>query len=127
VLAVQAIRTVSAALADVPAAALDGTANPAAVRRWLRRYNATQAGEAAMIRVWADAALQDATLRSDSAAALDWGRRRMAHFLRPRGFGDVDAEAVLTVALLGTFGTRVRSAATIDAAAHIIERGLLGR
>jgi AcrR family transcriptional regulator len=127
VLAVQAIRTVSAALADVPAAALDGTANPAAVRRWLRRYNATQAGEAAMIRVWADAALQDATLRSDSAAALDWGRRRMAHFIRPRGFGDVDAEAVLTVALLGTFGTRVRSAATIDAAAHIIERGLLGR
>jgi hypothetical protein len=51
----------------------------------------------------------------------------MAHFLRPRGFGDVDTEAVFTVALLATFGARERPAATIDGAAHIIERGLLGR
>ncbi|HEX6567523.1 MAG TPA: TetR/AcrR family transcriptional regulator [Acidimicrobiales bacterium] len=128
VLAVQAIRTVSTTLGEIPGpTASDGAARTAAIRRWLRRYNATLAGEAAMIRVWADAALQDATFRSDSAAALDWGRRRMAHYLRPRGFGDVDSEAVITVALLGTFGARERSAATIDAAAHIIERGFLGR
>jgi hypothetical protein len=31
------------------------------------------------------------------------------------------------VTLLGAFGARPRSAATIDAAAHIIEQGLLGR
>jgi hypothetical protein len=31
------------------------------------------------------------------------------------------------VALLGAFGARGRSARTIDAATHIIERGLLGR
>jgi hypothetical protein len=31
------------------------------------------------------------------------------------------------VALLGTFGVEERPASTIDAAAHIIERGLLGR
>lgn len=127
VLAVQAIRTVSTALTDIPVAAPDGAARTATIRRWLRRYNATQAGEAAMIRVWADAALQDDTFTSDSAAALDWGRRRMAHFLRPRGFGDVDSEAIVTVALLGTFGARERPAASIDAAAHIIERGLLGQ
>jgi AcrR family transcriptional regulator len=128
VLATQAIRTVSVTLSDVPAAAPDdGAAGPAALRRWLRRYNATQAGEAAIIRVWGDAAAEDATFRADSAAALDWGRRRMAHILQPRGFGDVDSEAVVTVALLGTFGARERSAPTIDAAAHIIERGLLGR
>jgi hypothetical protein len=77
--------------------------------------------------VWADAAAQETSFRPDSAAALDWGRRRMAHFLRPRGFGDVEVEAVLTVALLGAFGSRERPAATIDAAAHIFERGLLGR
>ena len=59
-----------------------------------------------MIRVWADAELADATFRSDSAAALDWGRRRMARFLRPRGFGDVDSEAVVTVALLGDVRVR---------------------
>jgi AcrR family transcriptional regulator len=128
VLAVQAIRTVSTTLDDFPgAAAPDGATGTTAVRRWLRRYNATHASEAAMIRVWGDAAFQDATFRSDSAAAVDWGRRRLARYLRPRGFGDVDAEAVVCVALLGTFGAEQRSATTIDAAAHIVERGLLGR
>jgi hypothetical protein len=51
----------------------------------------------------------------------------MAHYLRARGFGDVDSEAVVAVALLATFGARERPATTIDAAAHIIERGFLGR
>ncbi len=80
-----------------------------------------------MIRVWGDAARHDPTFRADSAAALDWGRRRMAQFLQPRGFGDVDSEAVVTVALVSTFGVRQRSVETVDAAAHIIERGLLGQ
>ena len=51
----------------------------------------------------------------------------MARFLRPRDFGDVDTDAVVMVALLGAFGARERSAATVDSAAHIIERGFLGR
>jgi len=51
----------------------------------------------------------------------------VAHVLRPRGFGDVDAEAVIAVALLSTFGSQERPAPTIDAAAHIFERGFLGR
>jgi AcrR family transcriptional regulator len=128
VLAVRAMRTVSTALTDVPATTTsDGAAGIAALRRWLRRYNTTQSGEAAMIRVWAEAAGDDARFRSDSAAALDWGRRRMAHVLRARGFGDVDTEALFTVALLSTFGIEERSTRTIDAAAHIVERGLLGR
>ena len=65
--------------------------------------------------------------RADSAPLLDWGRRRMARSLRPRAFGDVDIDAVVMVALLGVFGARQRPAAEIDAAVHIIERGLLGR
>ena len=48
----------------------------------------------------------------------------MARFLRPRGFGDVDTEARRD----GGAARRVRrpaaAAATVDAAAHIIERGL---
>lgn len=127
-LAVQAIRKVSTAFTDIPAeGADDGSAGRATLRRWLRRYNTMQATEAAMIRVWGDAALQDANLRDDSAAALDWGRRRMARFLRPRDFGDVDTEALVMVALLGAFGSRERPPAVVDAAAHIIERGFLGR
>ena len=61
-----------------------------------------------MLRVWVDAALQDPALRAESAPLLDWGRRRMARYLRPRGFGDVDIEAVVMVALLGVFGARPR-------------------
>ena len=49
-------------------------------------------------------------IRAESAPLLDWGRRRMSRYLRPRGFGDVDIEAVVMVALLGVFGARPRSA-----------------
>ena len=80
-----------------------------------------------MIRVWVDAALEDARMRSLSAAALDWGRRRMVRILGGGGAGgDVDIEAVVMVALLGAFGSQPRSAATVDAAANIVERGLIG-
>jgi AcrR family transcriptional regulator len=128
VLAARAIRRVATAFADIPDdAGPEGLARRAALRRWLRRYNAVHATEAAMIRVWVDALLQDATLTTESAAALDWGRRRMARFLAPREFGDVDTEAVVMVALLGVFGASGRSTQTINAATHIIERGLLGR
>jgi hypothetical protein len=34
---------------------------------------------------------------------------------------------VVLVALLGAFGERARDAAAVDAAAHIVERGFLGR
>ena len=79
-----------------------------------------------MIRVWVEAALEDARMRSLSASALDWGRRRMVRILGARSStGDVDVEAVVMVALLGAFGSQPRGAATVDAAANIVERGLL--
>ena len=92
-LTAQAMQTVSVVLSEIPTdAAHEGQAGRAALRRWLRRYNATQADEAAMLQVWTDAALQDETTRSSSAPALDWGRRQTAEFLRPREFGDIDTE-----------------------------------
>jgi hypothetical protein len=51
----------------------------------------------------------------------------MSRFLRPREFGDANVDAVVMVALLGVFGARQRSPGEVEAAAHIIERGLLGR
>jgi AcrR family transcriptional regulator len=127
-LAVRAILNVSSALTDVPTDAIrDGSTGTAALRRWLRRYNTSHATEAAMIRVWSDAAVLDPAWRADSAAALDWGRRRLARFLHPRGFGDVDMEAVVLVALLGAFGPQERPTAMIDAAVHIVEQGFHGR
>ncbi len=128
ILTVEAIRSVSTALSEIPdAAEREGPDARAALRRWLARYNAAQSGEAAMMRVWVDAALADATLREDSAAAFDWGWRRLARYVAPRDFGDVDAEAVVMLGLLSGFGGRPRSAVEIEAAAQIIERGLLGR
>jgi AcrR family transcriptional regulator len=124
VLTIRAMRVAAGAFVEIP----DLTKSSAAeLRRWLRRYNAAQSGEAAMIRVWVDAAQEDARLRSLSASALDWGRRRMARALGGRGFGDLDMEALVMVALLGTFGSLPRGGTAVDAASIIVERGLLGR
>jgi hypothetical protein len=118
------MRVVADAFVDIPDLTTD---DPADLRRWLRRYNAAQAGEAAMIRIWVDAALEDARLRSISASSLDWGRRRMVHILAERGCGDVDVEGVVMVALLGAFGAQPPSGPTVDAAADIMRRGVLGQ
>jgi AcrR family transcriptional regulator len=128
VLAAHAVQSVGAVVSDMPAlATLEGPSGTAGLRRWLCRYHAAHLNEAGMLRVWVDAALQDPSLRADSAPLLDWGRRRMARELAPRGFGDVDTDAVVMVALLGVFGARQRPAGEIDAAVQVIERGLLGR
>jgi AcrR family transcriptional regulator len=124
----RAIQSVGATVLEIPdVATLDGPAGKAALRKWLRKYHAAQANEAAMLRVWVDAALQDPALRAESAPPLDWGRRRMARYLKRRDFGDYDTEAIVMVALFGVFGARPRPAADIEAVAHIIERGLLGQ
>ena len=123
VLTVRAMRSVSDTFVGIPDLR---TPNGAELRRWFRRYNAAESGEAAMIRVWVDAALEDARMRSLSAAALDWGRRRMVRILGGGAAGgDVDIEAVVMVALLGAFGSQPRSTAMVDAAANIVERGLI--
>ena len=80
-----------------------------------------------MLRVWVDAALQDPALRTQSASPLEWGRRQASRYLRPRGFGDAETEAIFLVALLGVFGASPRSSADVAAAADVIQRSLLGR
>ena len=50
ILTAQAMQTVAQVLGDIPT--VDGDLpTRAALRRWLRRYNRTQANEAAMLRV----------------------------------------------------------------------------
>jgi AcrR family transcriptional regulator len=128
ILNAQALHEIGTRLGEIPSpTTLDHPGGGAALRRWLRRLHSAQSGEAAMLRVWVDASLQDPVLRAESAPPLDWGRRRMARYLSPRGFGDVDMDALFMVALLGVFGARPRPPAEIEAAALVIERGLLGR
>jgi AcrR family transcriptional regulator len=132
VLTARALQSIGSTLVELPdVVAPEDPARSAAVRQWLRRYNAAHLNEAAMLRVWIDGALQDRTLTPEFAAPLEWGRRRLSRYLRARAFGDaggdVEMDAVVLVALLGVFGPRPRAAAEVDAAAHIIERGLFGR
>jgi AcrR family transcriptional regulator len=132
ILTARAIRAIGPTLLELPEVlADDAPADTGSVRRWLRRYHAAHAAEAAMLRVWIDAALQDPALRPEFAPPLDWGRRRMSRVLRARAFGDAggdaDMDAVVMVALFGVFGARQRPPEEVEAAAQIIERGLLGR
>ncbi|HEY3143295.1 MAG TPA: TetR/AcrR family transcriptional regulator [Acidimicrobiales bacterium] len=127
VLALRAMQRVATAFDEIPD--LAGQSAPqrsTSLRRWLRRYASTAASEAAMIRVWVDATIDDPLQGLESAAAVDWGRSRLVRVLQPRGFGDVDTEALLLVVLLDALGAHRRSPEVIEAAALVIERGLLG-
>jgi hypothetical protein len=76
--------------------------------------------------VWVDATASDPLLSLESASALDWGRQRLVRFLEPRGFGDVDTDALLAVVLLDTMGDQAQTPRRIEAAALVVERGFLG-
>jgi AcrR family transcriptional regulator len=124
---VRSMRNMAVALAEIPSVDAEGPNGTSALRRWLRRYNAVHASEMAMIQVWADAGLDGAVVGSDSAAAFDWGRRRMVGVLAHRDWGDAETDGMILMALVAAFGTSTRSSAAVDAAVHIIERGVLGR
>jgi AcrR family transcriptional regulator len=126
VLAMSAMRSAVETLQRMPSIG-DGDAGRAAMRRWLGDYNRAQAGEAAMIRVWADALRESGDPVAESAPTLDWGRRQIVRRLAPRGFGDVDVEAAVFLAFLAALGSRERSGATLDTAALLIDRAFLGR
>jgi AcrR family transcriptional regulator len=120
IVAVRALQAVSSALTEVP-----DVTDRAALRRWLRQYNVVHSAEGAMIRVWVEAG--DEALRSDRAAVVDWGRWQMARLLAAREFGDPDVDGIVLLAIVEAFGSRPREPVEVDAAVHIIERGLLGR
>lgn len=124
-LATEAMRSLSTLLTSIPepGTPTDGTG---ALRAWLHDYDRAQASEAALLRVWVDAALQDRSLMTESAPVLDWGRRQMARYLRSRDFGDVETDAVVMLALLDGLGSERDPEQTIDAAVRVVERGLFG-
>lgn len=122
VLASLALRSVSESFDVLPAGGIDD----ASVRGWVRRHARSYSSEAAILGVWVDATSGDADARDESAAALEWGRSRIARFFGARGFGDADVDAVSMLGLLDAVGTGEQSAGELYAAATIIERGLLG-
>ncbi len=125
-LAARAMRNVALTLTDIPDP-VDDVNGRRALRAWLRRYMSTQVGEMAMIRVWIDTTPRDQVLAADSAPLLDWGRRRMARFLRGRDFGDAPTEALVLLSLVDGLSARHRAETIVGPALSIIERGFLGR
>lgn len=125
VLALDAMRGAAASLQRMPFPE-PGASGRGALARWLARYNRAQAGETAMILVWAEALRDGGDPVAESAPALEWGRRQIAHRLGPRGFGDVELEASVFLAFLALLGSRERSAATLDLAARLIDRAFFG-
>ena len=104
VLTVQAMRAVADAFVEIPDLTTHDTAD---LRRWLRRYNAAQSGEAAMIRVWVDAALEDARLRSALGLGVGLGASAYGACLRRNAASATwTSDAVVMVALLGAFGAQ---------------------
>jgi AcrR family transcriptional regulator len=120
IVAVRAVADISAVLAEVP-----GDGSRPALRRWLRQYHAVHVEHGALIRIWVEAV--EEAMKDDRAAVFDWGRRRMVPVLDGRGFGDVDVEALVLLAMVEAFGADDSGAVDLDAALRVIERGFLGR
>ena len=100
------------------------------LREWVRRYLRVYGAEGPIIRAWIEAEWGDPELRAASPVEVEGLRRRMARFLSPRGFGDIDADALVLMALLDRSqpvldDDQVDTATMVDAFALVLQRGLL--
>ena len=100
------------------------------IRQWLRRYFATYAAERPILRAWVEAIWADDALRQMTPVEVEALRQRLARFLAARRFGDIDADALVFMALLDRSqpfsapdGPGER--AVVDAFTHVVQHGLL--
>jgi len=129
ILASRAGRRVTAAMDRLPA--LDGDAGTtgavAVVGDWVAEYFTTYAKEGPIIRVWVEAMSLDPVLGALTVEGVEALRRRVATFLAPRGFADVDADALVLLAFVDRTDNRVAGAAPrpedLDLTTRIILRG----
>jgi len=126
--AIRALFNIRGAFTKIPTITNDADrrSTDEALQSWLEKYVTTYASEAALVRVWVDATSDDPTLGVESAGALEWGRSRLVNFLAPRGFGDIDADALLMIVLLEVLTAVRRDPRTLTGGVTIIERALVG-
>jgi AcrR family transcriptional regulator len=130
ILAERASERLRLTLAEIPpiaGRAGDGPGDDAAtLRGWLRRYATTSTEEAAITAMWSEAMSRDARLGAVSAAAIESFRAICARFLEPRGFGDVEAEAIVLLVVIDAMtATRAATPGRVETIAQVVERGLL--
>ena len=92
--------------------------------RWLDAYAASYSEEASFVTTWVDKVARRKRLASSPAFGLDDIHASITRFLAPRGFGDVEGEAVVLLVLLDALTTS-SPAPTVDTIAWTIEHGLL--
>jgi len=122
VIAAEAGRRIFAAIDALP-----DIATGDALREWATAYTTTYRDEGPIIRVWVEAMTPDNELGTFSINAVDGVRRRLARFLAPRGFGDVDAESLVLLALIdGAPWERPSGGPPGDVLADVVARSFLG-
>jgi len=100
------------------------------LRTWLRPYFRAYEAERPILRSWVEASWADQALRQVSPGEVAALQQRLARFLAPRRFGDIDADALVLMALLDRSlafsapeGPGER--AVVDAFAEVMQHGLL--
>jgi AcrR family transcriptional regulator len=104
IIALRAARRLARSVEQIPDLGPTSTSGhddrDAELRRWLEAFVAVSNESAPITTEWVDALSGDVELRNVAMTAAEWFRRRLAVFLEPRQFGDVDADALVLVALL---------------------------
>lgn len=126
-------RRVFSSLGKLPELAGE-TGSPAFTRRlrkWLESYAETYHHEGPIFRVWVEGLAGDPELSSVTVDAMDAIRSSLATFLQGRGFGDIDTDAFLLLAILDLTNydhTLISpdDPAALDTIVSIIRRGFLG-
>lgn len=125
-LALDASSRLSTALDDLPQlAGVEGEARTEAIEAWLTEYATTYADQSAIVGMWVEMMSRSQPLGTISRIALDHSRSVLTEFLAPRGFGDVDADAVVLVALLDAMAGQRPTKPRVANYAAFIEDGML--
>jgi AcrR family transcriptional regulator len=95
------------------------------LRAWLTRYTATYAAEAAIFSMWSEAMSRDPELAAVSASVTETQREACASVLAPRGYGDVEAEALVMIMILDGMTAQRPTPSRIEVTAQMMERALL--
>ena len=127
-------RRVFSALGTLPELAGEAS-SPAFTRRlrkWLESYADTYRHEGPIFRVWVEGLAGDSELGAVTVDAMDAIRHSLATFLEPRGFGDIDTDGFLLLAILDLTNydhTLISpdDPAALDTIMAIIKRGFLGQ
>jgi AcrR family transcriptional regulator len=101
------------------------------LRSWLEAYAVTYAEEGPIFRVWIEALAGDPELTKVTVQTIDVIRSALVRFLSPRGFGDVEMDGFLLLAILDLTRwehreLRAADPTSLDAVMLIIRRGFLG-